>query len=314
MKGLFQKQKELLLHFFAHLDAAQAEKVLSLFFSCKGKFIFSGVGKSGFIAKKIAATFLSTGSKAFFLSPLDAFHGDLGMIEEGDLFIFLSKSGKTKELLDLIPHIRFKKALVVSWVCEEGSELEKNSDCSVLLPCFSELCSYDLVPTTSASLQLIFGDVLAIALMQKKRFQLKHYSLNHPGGTIGKRVSKKVKDLMVEAPLAFLEDSLQDSLSEFSEKKCGCLLIIDKKKSLQGIFTDGDLRRALQKEGPSLVYKKCKELMNPSPISVDPEELAFFALKKMENPKKPIMVLPVVKEKEVMGILRMHDILQEDLC
>ncbi len=311
---LFERQKAHLQYFFEKLDCIQAEKMLSLLFSCKGKIVFSGVGKSGLIAKKIAATFLSTGVKAFFLSPLDALHGDLGLVEKGDMVVFLSKSGKTEELLELSYHIRSKRALLASWVCEKDTELEKRSDHTVLLPCSGELCFYNMVPTTSTSLQLIFGDVMAISLMEKRQFQLDHYSWNHPGGILGKRVSKKVKDLMIEPPLAFMEDRLEDCLREFSEKKCGCLVIVDKKKSLQGIFTDGDLRRALQKDGPSFFYKTCKELMNPVPLSTDPEELAFFALKKMENPIKPIMVLPVIKDSQVVGILRMHDVLQEGLA
>lgn len=316
LKDFFQKQKQYLSHFFDTFDLSVAERILQVLVSCKGSFIFCGVGKSGIIAKKLATTFLSTGTKAFYLSPLDALHGDLGMVDKEDLFFFLSKSGKTQELLHLIPYIRKKKAKIISFICEKDSPLEKQSDISAILPLAQEACPYGMVPTTSSLLQLILGDSLAVALMEKKQFSLKDYALNHPGGTIGKRVIKKVKDLMLPfsaTPIVKEEDTLQQCLAEFSEKRCGCLIVVDDKFSLRGIFTDGDLRRALQKQGTNLLFSKIKDLMTPSPRYAQPEHLAFFALQQMENSSHPITVLPVVRESKVIGILRMHDVLQEGL-
>lgn len=309
----FQTQKKYLDFFFEQLDMEMAEKFLALLQNCSGTLIFSGVGKSGIIGKKLATTFLSTGTKALFLSPLDALHGDLGMVRKEDLFIFLSKSGKTSELLALVPYLRKKGAILTSWICEKNTKLEELSDMTVVFPFMQELCPHGLVPTTSPALQLIFGDILAVALMQKKNFGIQEYALNHPGGMIGKRSNKFVKDLMLEPPLAFKEETLESKLALFSDKKCGCLIIVDKQKTLCGIFTDGDLRRALQKEGSQILKKTFQELMSPSPEYVEKEHLAFFALNKMENPLKPITVLPVVENSKVIGILRMHDILQESL-
>jgi arabinose-5-phosphate isomerase len=178
-----------------------------------------------------------------------------------------------------------------------------------------ELCPFDLAPTTSTAVQLLYGDLLAISLMKKKGFSLEQYGFNHPSGTIGKKTTLRVKDLMIQGegvPTCQPEDKLIDQIVELSNKKCGCLLIVDDKENLLGIFTDGDLRRALQSEGALVLDKRMEELMVANPISTLPEMLAFDALKLMQrDPKRWVMVTPVVADGRVEGIIRMHDIVHE---
>ncbi|HXF28831.1 MAG TPA: CBS domain-containing protein, partial [Chlamydiales bacterium] len=180
-----------------------------------------------------------------------------------------------------------------------------------------ELCPFDMVPTTSTIVQLIFGDLLAIALMRLKGFTLEDFRHNHPAGRLGKRLLLTVKDVMISgagAPLISPAEVLINALPEFSGKKCGCLIVVDEEVKLLGIFTDGDLRRALQKHGAMVLHKTMKELMTPSARFIDPKMLAFDAMKQMEaDQKRPITVLPVVDGGKVVGILRMHDIVQSGI-
>jgi arabinose-5-phosphate isomerase len=317
IKSFFEEQRKYLNYFFDHLEIAKAEEILSAFLKCEGSLIFTGVGKSGIIAQKLSATFLSIGIKAFFLPPIDALHGDLGVLSEKDLLILLSKSGETEELLKMLPYVRKKKARVVSFVSNPKSKLAKDSDISITLPLLRELCPFNLAPTTSTTLQLLFGDVLAIAMMRKKNFTLDDFALNHPSGMIGKKITLLVKDLMLQGeamPLCSPEDLLMDVLCVLSEKRCGTLLVVDEKKRLKGIFTDGDLRRSLHAQGGDVLQKKMRQIMTDSARSTSQDRLAVEAMKQMEeDPNRLITVLPVLQDGTVVGILRMHDILQAGL-
>ncbi|MFA5250887.1 MAG: KpsF/GutQ family sugar-phosphate isomerase [Parachlamydiales bacterium] len=318
VEELFQKQRGLLDYFFKHLDLKKAELVFEHFFKCRGSLIFTGVGKSGIIANKLAMTMLSTGTKALYLSSADALHGDLGLVGREDIFICLSKSGETKELLDLVPSVRQKGAFLLSIVSNPLSSLAKVSDLFIDLPLQRELCPFNLAPTTSTALQLIFGDVLAVALMQKKAFSLDEYALNHPSGSIGKKLTLKVSDLMLkenDLPLVSLDLSVADALPILSAKRCGALLVVDEKRRLKGIFTDGDLRRALEQGRQGFLEKRLSDLMTRNFKSILADVLAVKALEKMEeDPQKPISVLPVVdQEQKVLGLVRLHDVLQAGL-
>ena len=318
LSDLLVKQKQHIDHYFAHLDLVVCEQLLQDILKCQGVLFFTGVGKSGFIAQKIAATMQSTGTKAFFLPPIDALHGDLGMVSKTDLVLILSKSGETEELLQLLPFIRNKGAQVVAITSKEKSRLSAAADRTILLPCDSELCPFDLAPTSSTAIQLLFGDTLAIALMEARGFSVDQYAENHPGGRIGRRTSLRVRDLMLDkerTPICFSEDYLEEVLIDFSDKRCGCLIVIDKKKQLKGIFTDGDLRRALQAKGEKILKEKVGELMTRAPKYIEAEALAWDALKLMESDQKhPVMVLPVLgDQKEVVGIIKMHDLIQAGL-
>jgi arabinose-5-phosphate isomerase len=317
LKILLEDQRRYLNHFFDAIDLANAQEILERLFACKGVVVFSGVGKSGHIAEKITATFLSTGTRSFYLSPANALHGDIGFLSSQDVFIALSKSGSTQELLDLLPHVQKKGAATIAVVSAPNSKLAKMSDLSIVLPVEREICPYDLAPTTSTAAQLIFGDCLAIALMQRKQFAMSDFAANHPGGLLGRKITLKVADLMLkesEIPLCRPTDKLMDVLHELSEKRCGCLLVADENRILKGIFTDGDLRRAIQSKGPDALRSSLSELMTLSPKSISPEAMAIEAVKRMEeDPSRLITVLPVLKGGQVMGLLRMHDILQKEL-
>lgn len=314
IKELFQKQKKYLDHFFAELDLHQCETICDQLNKCEGVIFFTGIGKSGFVSQKIATTMMSTGTKALYLSPIDALHGDIGMISAKDILVILSKSGETEELLQLLPSIRNKGAKIFAVVSNKQSRLAKASDLAIELPCQAELCPFDLAPTISTEIQLLFGDVLAMALMQEKQFSIREYAENHPAGRIGKRSTITVRDLMLDlknTPLCRPKDKLQDVLADFSSKRCGCLVVIDPDMSLKGIFTDGDLRRALQNKGESILKEALETLMIPKPKSIPHDALAWDALKLMEaDQKHPIMVLPVTRDNTVVGLIKMHDLIQ----
>lgn len=318
LKELLDNQRHYTDHFFKTLDLRPVEQLVQLLLQCSGVLFFTGVGKSGLIAKKIAFTMVSTGTRAFYLSPTDAVHGDLGMVSSNDVFIMLSKSGESDELINLVPAIRNKGAKLVGVVCNQQSRLADACHVTIPLPFQRELCPFDMAPTMSTTSQLLFGDLLAIALMQHKNFSLDQYALNHPSGQIGKRITLKVKDLMLTGdriPLCKPEDQLGQILVELSNKRCGCILIVDNSGKLMGIFTDGDLRRTLQKVGGQVLESCMKDVMNPNFCSIGPEVLAWEAMKSMEaNEQKRIMVLPVLDiESKVLGLLHMHDIIQSGI-
>ncbi len=318
LKELLAEEKKSLDHFFDLIDLDEAEKLVSLLLECKGVVVFTGVGKSGFVAKKIAVTMASTGSKALYLSPTNALHGDIGMVHKGDIFVVLSKSGESDELLGLIPAIRNKGVKLIAIVSNAESRLAKAADLVMLLPLRKELCPFDLVPTTSTTIQMIFGDLLAISIMSRKEFSLDQYALNHPAGRIGKRITMRVRDIMLTDPhIPFCDPSakLGDILVELSNKKCGCVVVANEARKLQGIFTDGDLRRALQNHGSQALEKSIEQLMTPSARFVSPDILAWDAMRLMEeDQKRPVSVLPVLSEDStIVGLIKMHDIVQSGL-
>jgi arabinose-5-phosphate isomerase len=318
LKELFTQKKLYIDYFFDKLNIEKAEELLKILHGCQGTIVFTGVGKSGLIAKKIAMTMTSTGTRAFYLSPTNALHGDLGILTDKDVFIMLSKSGETDELLHLIPYLRNKHVKIVGVVCNGNSRLAKACDFSITLPMEKELCPYDLAPTTSTVIQMIFGDVMTIALMQMHNFSLDQYALNHPAGRIGKRITVKVEDLMLKeksVPICRPEDKLVESLVELSNKKCGCLLVVNKEMVLEGIFTDGDLRRALQKHGATVLDQPISKLMSLSPRFINPGKLAWEAMQLMEHDQKnAITCMPVIDAtRKVLGLIRLHDIVQSGL-
>lgn len=315
IERLLGKERDILNHFFDNLDRKALSKMIEILLNCKGMIILTGVGKSGLVAEKISATLTSTGSRAFYISPINALHGDIGIATENDVIIMISKSGESDELLHLVPFFRNKGAKILSIVTNASSRLSKACDFSLTLPLESELCPFDLAPTTSTVMQMIIGDVLAISLMELKKFTQDQYAMNHPAGRIGRRMVTKVKDLMITGngiPLSKPGDTLGNTLVELSNKRCGCVLITDKDQRLLGIFTDGDLRRALQKLGPAALDSTMDQIMTRTPRWVHTYELAWTALQKMEaDQKHPITVLAVLDEGEkVVGIIKMHDIVQ----
>lgn len=317
LKDLLEKQRGYTEHFFERLDLEPIEQLIRLLLGCSGVLFFTGVGKSGLVAKKIAFTMVSTGTRASYLSPTDAVHGDLGMVTSNDAFIILSKSGESDELLNLVPAIRNKGASLIAVVCKQNSRLAAACHATVTLPFLHELCPFDMAPTMSTTSQLLFGDLLTIALMRHKNFSLDQYALNHPSGQLGKRITLKVKDLMLTGkrlPLCAPEARLGEVLVELSNKRCGCILIVDKEQKLLGIFTDGDLRRTLQKVGAHVLEVELQEVMNRTPHFIGPDALAWDAMKCMEDTHRRVMMLPVVdEESRLVGLLHLHDVIQSGL-
>lgn len=313
LKDLFAEQRQYLDFFFNTLDMEKAEKIFELCLQTKGMLVLAGIGKSGIVSEKIAMTLVSTGTKALYLPTTNFLHGDIGLVSQEDTMLLFSKSGETEELLNLLPFIKRRGAKVIAIVSSAQSRLANQSDLSICLPVEKELCPFDLAPTTSTEVQLLFGDVLAIALMKAKGFSLDAYGENHPSGNIGKKITTKVQDIMIQGnnvPLCSPEDRLGDVLVELSNKKCGCLIVVDKDKSFHGIFTDGDLRRSLQALGSQVLEKQIGEIMTRSATSIQQSERAWEAMKLMQkDPKKWIMMLPVLEDQKVVGIIRMHDII-----
>lgn len=315
LQSLADQQRQFINFFFDHLDLEQIEKVVDACLQCQGLIILTGVGKSGIIAEKIAMTLTSTGSRALYLPAANFLHGDIGALTSQDVVLMLSKSGETKELIELIPHVRRKGSKIITIISDLNSPLSKKGDLAIHLPVEKELCTFDLAPTTSTSVQLLFGDLLAMALMKEKGFTLEHFAENHPAGSIGKKITLFVSDLMKtgdELPLCSPKDRLVDIIVELSNKRCGCLLITAADQTLLGIFTDGDLRRALQAQGALVLERKMEELMTKSAITVEPDDLAYQALQKMQS-ERFVLVAPVVENNKIVGLIRMHDIVHKGI-
>ena len=317
VEELFLQTQSHLAYFFDTLNLDSLRRVVSHLLTCKGTVFLSGVGKSGIVAKKIAMTMNSCGIRAGFLSPLNALHGDIGIISSDDVVLLLSKSGETDELLSLCPALRNKGASLIAVVTSKDTRLGKACDFAIELPLAKELCPFDIAPTTSTTTQLIFGDLVAIALMRSKKVTIDNFVENHPAGQIGKRLILKVSDLMVRGdalPLCGPKKELVDVLVELSNKKSGCVLIVDENKKLLGVFTDGDLRRALQKHKAMALSLPIEELMTKTPRTIAPRALAYDAMKEMEsNQKGAITSLAVVEGDNVVGLVRLHDIIQSGL-
>ncbi len=291
------------------------EEMLELLLGCEGMIVLTGIGKSGLVAEKMAVTLTSTGTRAIFLSPTNALHGDLGIINAQDVFLVISKSGESDELLHLIPFVRNRGVKIASIVSNPRSRLAKASDAVVALPPVKELCPFDMAPTTTTTVQGIIGDVLAIALMMRKNITKEQFAGSHPAGRLGKRMTMRVSDLMLKdgaLPFAAPETKLVDTLVELSNKQCGCVLVVKPDHTLLGIFTDGDLRRALQKKGAQALERTIQEFMSKDPRFITADVLAYEALKLMEeNQKRPVTVLPVIEgPQRVVGLIKMHDIVQ----
>lgn len=312
LKELFEEYQLNLNHFFDRVDLEKAEQIFHLFLKCEGILIFTGVGKSGIIAEKLATTMISTGTKSLYLPPMNALHGDIGVVSEKDILICVSKSGESEELLSLLPFVHHRGATTLAWVSNLESRLYEACNIGINLPFIKELCPFDLAPTTSTAIQLIFGDVLSVALMKAKEFSLDEYALNHPAGHIGKKITVRVHDLMLKdsrLPLCRENHLLREALIELTNKRCGCLLIVDEDQKLRGIFTDGDLRRAIQNHPNGVLDKPMSELMTSNFCSIHENLLASEALDLMQQ-KRRVMMLPVLDKQRLIGLLHMHDIVQ----
>lgn len=279
--------------------------------ACRGRIILTGIGKSGHIAKKIAATMASLGTPAYYLHPAEGAHGDLGIITKNDIILAISYSGETEEIIQLIPSIKKIQAKLVSITCRPGSTLQRHADLSIVLRIIREACQLNLAPTTSSTATLVFGDAVAILLSKINGFQPEQFAVFHPKGSLGKRLLTRVGDLMFtgdENPVIHCEESLRKAIIIISEKGLGAISIIDDHGKLVGIVTDGDLRRTIEKYD-GLPDLKVKKIMTKKPVVIGADALAVEALKAMEA--REIMVLPVIDEDhKPIGMIRLHDIVK----
>lgn len=296
-----------------HIDANFA-KACQMLFECKGRIIVVGMGKSGHIGHKIAATLASTGSPAFFVHAAEALHGDLGMITEKDIVLVISNSGKTPELLTLVPILRQMDIPFIAMTGNKDSALAKLANYHISIAVDEEACPLGLAPTSSSTAALVMGDAIAVALFSARGFTREAFALSHPAGNLGKRLLLKVKDLMhtgIEIPKVGPEVLLPEALIEMTSKRLGMTVVVDDKDQALGIFTDGDLRRTIQK-GFDLHKTKIKEVMVKNPKHLKAEDLASFAFDMMETNK--ITSLPVVaQDGKILGVMHLHDLLEEGL-
>lgn len=288
------------------------EKAVHAIANCKGRVVISGVGKSAVIAQKIVATFNSTGSPSVFMHAADAIHGDLGIIQEEDVVIIISKSGNSPEIKVLIPLIKNFGNILIGMVGNIDSFLAKQSDIILNTTVDQEACPNNLAPTTSTTAQLVMGDALAVTLMEIKGFKSDDFAKFHPGGTLGKKLYLKVADLFIinEKPMVFPNHTLKEVIFEMTKKRLGATAVVDEENNLLGIITDGDLRRMLEKNG-DLEKKSAKDIMTATPKTISADALAVEALDMMR--KKEITQLIVVDNGKYSGILHLHDLIREGL-
>lgn len=282
---------------------------IALIMKTKGKLIITGVGKSGLVGAKMAATFASTGTSSFFLHPTEALHGDLGMIGEGDTLLAISSSGESEELTKILPHIKRFEIPLIAMTGSEESSLAKYADVFLDISVEKEACPLNVAPTASTTLTMALGDALAVALMQKRGFKQEDFASFHPGGSLGKKLFVKVKDLMKteNLPVVDTQSTLKEAIVHMSEGKLGTVLIIDKNKKLVALLSDGDLRRALMKEGFDLERPAIEYATQNPTCYHDTELLASEALEIIEDNR--IQLLPLTtKEGRVLGVLHIHDL------
>jgi arabinose-5-phosphate isomerase len=282
--------------------------------AASGRVVVSGMGKSGHVGRKIAATFASTGTPSLFVHPAEASHGDLGMIVPGDAVLALSNSGETAELADLIAHTRRFALPLVAMIGRAASTLAEAADVALVLPAAPEACPMGLAPTTSTTMQMALGDALAVALLTRRGFGPADFKSFHPGGRLGARL-RRVRDLMhtgTEMPLAPPDTVMGAALLLMTEKRFGCLGVVGGDGRLIGIVTDGDLRRAM---GPTLLERRVGDIMTASPLTIGPDALAAEALHAMNAGARPVTALFVIDaQQRPVGVLHVHDLLRAGLA
>jgi len=298
----------------SRLDAAMAEpfsRAVDLILHCgqaNARVVVTGMGKSGIIAQKIAATLSSTGSPALFLHPAEAVHGDLGVLMPGDVVIALSASGETEEILRLLAYLKRLGGGLIAFCCNLQSTLAQSSDVALDCSVQREACGMNLVPTASTTAMLALGDALAVAVSLRKGFRAEDFAKLHPGGKLGKRLAK-VRDLMHsgdEVPVVAPSTPMADVIFEMSSKKLG-ITTVEEGGRLRGVISDGDLRRLLEREGGAALSKTAGDAMNPHPRTIKSEELAVKALAMMEE-RKITSLIVVDAEQRVEGVVHLHDL------
>lgn len=279
---------------------------------CKGRLVITGMGKSGHIGRKMAATFASTGTPSFFMHPGEAGHGDLGMLVRGDVLIAISNSGKSDEIMMLIPLIKHLQVPLITISGDDKGPMPQNADVALTLGDIQEACPLGLAPTSSTTATLVLGDALAVALLDARGFTADDFAMSHPAGALGKRLLLHVKHLMHTGdalPKVSLDTPMNKVLYEISNKRLGLTTIVDENDHLLGIFTDGDLRRLIDKQQGFDVNLRVSEVMVKNPSTISKEVRAVEALEKM-NEKKINQFIVVDDANKVIGVISMHDLIQ----
>lgn len=288
------------------------EKAVKAIAACSGRVVVSGIGKSAIIAQKIVATFNSTGTPSIFMHAADAIHGDLGMVQQEDVVMVISKSGESPEIKVLVPLIRNFGNTLIGMVGNKTSYLAKNASILLDTTVEQEACPNNLAPTTSTTAQLVMGDAMAVTLMEMKGFQSDDFAKFHPGGMLGKKLYLRVSDLYAdnEKPKVMATQTLKEVIVEMTAKRLGITGVVDEENNLLGIITDGDLRRMMEKN-VSIEAVKAGDIMTKNPKTIGPDELAVDALDLMR--RNEISQLAVVQDKKYSGIIHLHDLVKEGL-
>ena len=295
------------------LDDRFAEAV-ELLFSCAGKVVVTGMGKSGLVGQKIAATLASTGTPAFFLHPAEGIHGDLGMLGRRDVVIAISNSGETQEILQLLPSVERMGIPVVALTGRLMSTLAKNSAVALDVSVSEEACPMGLAPTASTTATMAMGDALAVALLQKRGIKEEDFAQFHPGGSLGRRLLVRVKDLMhagTDVPRVMDSATGTDAILEMSAKKLGMTTVVDRAGALIGVITDGDIRRCLQR-GEDFQKRSAGQLASRSPKLIGPDDLAAKAVEIMERYSITTLVV-AERDRQILGVIHLHDLLKNGI-
>ena len=282
-------------------------KAVELLLSLKGKLILSGIGKSGHIANKIASTFTSTGIVSLFLHPVEASHGDLGIIEKKDIVILISNSGEANEINDIINYCKKNGVKIICITSNKNSSLSKNSDVKIIIPKHKESDPLGIAPTTSTTLALIAGDALCSTILAYKKFDRQSFKNFHPGGKIGKNLRTINEIMNIDAPVVSINSKVLEAVIVMTEKKYGCAIIVDIKKNIKGIVTDGDLRRSLKSD---LLEANVTKIMRINPILVNKNTLVSSAINIMN--KNSITSLIIAEKKKVLGIVNLKECLDNE--
>ena len=313
-QDVLRMEAEAILELVPRVDANFAAAI-SLILECSGRTVITGMGKSGIIGRKMAATFASTGTPSFYLHPAEGIHGDLGMVTADDVVIALSNSGETGEILNILPSLRRIGAKIIAMVGNANSTLAKNADVVLDVGVEKEACPLGLAPTSSTTAALAYGDAIALALLQKRNFTASQFAVFHPGGSLGRKLLLTVGNIMHkgdENPLVSVETTVQEALFVITDKGLGAVSVVDEEGKMLGVLTDGDIRRGLSK-GVDFLQRSVADLMTKAPKYITADKLAAQALHLMEsNQPKPITVLPVLDEnKVVIGLLHMTDLVRQ---
>lgn len=290
-------------------------RAVEIIHNSKGRVVITGIGKSGLVGRKIAATLASTGTPSFFMHPAEASHGDLGMVTEDDVVIAISNSGETEEILRLIPYLKYFNVKIIALTGNPQSTLAKQADVFLDVSVKEEACPFGFIPTASTTVTMAMGDAIAVALIMLNGFKKEDFAVFHPGGSLGRRMLTKVKDLMhtgEEVPVAYPDTLMLDAVLEISSKRLGVVVIVDENKRILGIITDGDVRRGVQRWGKELFELKASQIMTKNPKTINEEELAAVALSTMQKYSITSLVVPA-NDGTLKGLIHIHDILKKGI-